>query len=333
MAAYRRGKEVKLKPAVDEALDRMPRRSRRHRVSAHRFRYAHEELAAISGGMISTRHATEDCPAVQLDSEHPLFVLYTSGTTGKPKGILHTTGGYLTHVTATMKWVFDLRDEDTYWCSADIGWVTGHSYIVYGPLSAGATTRDVRRRARLSAVRPLVAHHRKISRQYFLHFAHRDPRADPPGRSMARRARSFEPAPARLGGRADQSRGLGMVSPRDRQRPLPHRRYLVADRNRRHHDRAHARRGSAETRLGHAAACPAIIPDIVDLNGYRSRHRSRRLPDHAPPVAGHDSHHLGRSGAFQRTILEPAFPARISPATPRAAMPTATTGFSAASTT
>src|SRR5213075_1029498 len=65
--------------------------------------------------------ATEQCEAVPLDSEHPLFVLYTSGTTGKPKGILHTTGGYLTQVTATMKWVFDLREEDTYWCSADIG--------------------------------------------------------------------------------------------------------------------------------------------------------------------------------------------------------------------
>ena len=75
-----------------------------------------------------------------LDSEHPLYILYTSGSTGKPKGILHTTGGYLVGIYSTTKYVFDLRDEDIYWCTADVGWVTGHSYVVYGPLANGATT-------------------------------------------------------------------------------------------------------------------------------------------------------------------------------------------------
>jgi acetyl-CoA synthetase len=86
------------------------------------------------------RDASADCAAAKLDAEHPLFILYTSGTTGKPKGILHTTGGYLTHVTASAKAIFDLKEDDTFWCTADIGWVTGHSYIVYGILANGATT-------------------------------------------------------------------------------------------------------------------------------------------------------------------------------------------------
>src|SRR5205085_9359172 len=81
-----------------------------------------------------------NCPAVALDSEHPLYILYTSGSTGKPKGILHTTGGYLVGIYCTTKYVFDIRDNDIYWCTADVGWVTGHSYIVYGPLANGATT-------------------------------------------------------------------------------------------------------------------------------------------------------------------------------------------------
>src|SRR5919202_1556411 len=84
--------------------------------------------------------AGEECPAEEVDSENILYILYSSGSTGKPKGIVHTTGGYLTQVKATTKWIMDLKDDDVYWCTADIGWVTGHSYIVYGPLAAGTTS-------------------------------------------------------------------------------------------------------------------------------------------------------------------------------------------------
>src|SRR5690606_32307121 len=83
--------------------------------------------------------ASDDCPAEPVDSEHTLFVLYTSGSTGKPKGIRHTTAGYNLFTNMTFQWVFDHRDSDIFWCTADCGWVTGHSYVVYGPLSAGAT--------------------------------------------------------------------------------------------------------------------------------------------------------------------------------------------------
>ncbi len=136
--SFRRGAEVKLKPAVDEALKQCPsvkttvvykRSGSEQKMVAGRDHWWHERMEI----------ASDECPAEPLDSEHPLYLLYTSGTTGKPKGILHTTGGYAVGTYITSKWVFDLKDEDVYWCSADIGWVTGHSYVVYGPLQNGAT--------------------------------------------------------------------------------------------------------------------------------------------------------------------------------------------------
>jgi acetyl-CoA synthetase len=135
---WRRGNEVKLKAAVDEALKETPsvtacivvrRTGSEQQMQEGRDFWWHELMETVE----------TDCPAEELDSEHPLYILYTSGTTGKPKGILHTTAGYLLQAHLTTKWVFDLKDEDLYWCTADIGWVTGHSYVVYGPLSNGAT--------------------------------------------------------------------------------------------------------------------------------------------------------------------------------------------------
>ena len=136
---YRRGEVFALKPQADEAVENaksitavvvVKRGGNEVEMQAGRDHWYHELMAT----------ADAVCPAEPMDSEQLLFLLYTSGTTGKPKGIMHTTGGYLTHVTYTHKYVFDLNPEkDIFWCTADVGWITGHSYIVYGPLSNGAT--------------------------------------------------------------------------------------------------------------------------------------------------------------------------------------------------
>ncbi len=135
---YRRGKIIPLKENVDVALSKSPtvqhaivlkRCGNDVNMQAGRDLWWHELMAA----------ETETCPAEPLDSEHPLFVLYTSGSTGKPKGIQHSTGGYLVGAAYTHELVFDIREDDIYWCTADVGWVTGHTYIVYGPLANGAT--------------------------------------------------------------------------------------------------------------------------------------------------------------------------------------------------
>jgi acetyl-CoA synthetase len=138
--AARKGKTAPVKDRVDEVMDDLPTLERivvvrskgvPCQMRAGRDVYYDEILAA----------AAAECPADPLDAEHPLYILYTSGSTAKPKGILHTTGGYLTGVAATHRYVFDLKPEsDVYWCAADVGWVTGHSYIVYGPLLNGATS-------------------------------------------------------------------------------------------------------------------------------------------------------------------------------------------------
>ncbi|MCC6421316.1 MAG: acetate--CoA ligase [Gemmataceae bacterium] len=138
-AGWRRGKLVPLKQNVDAALAKSPtvekcivfnRCNQQVDMKAGRDLWWHDLTAA----------ASTDCPAEPFDSEHPLYILYTSGSTGKPKGVLHTSAGYLLGVALTHRWVFDLKEDDTYWCTADCGWVTGHSYIVYGPLANGATT-------------------------------------------------------------------------------------------------------------------------------------------------------------------------------------------------
>ncbi len=310
-AGYRRGGTVALKRAADEAVEQeggCP--SIAHVVVVRRHGADGETLgeAGMTEGRDVWWHELVDgeqpeCAAEEMDSEDLLYILYTSGTTGKPKGIMHTTGGYLTQCYATTKWVFDLKDDDVYWCTADVGWVTGHSYIVYGPLANGATVLmyegapDWPERDRFW----------KIIEDYRVTILYTAPTAIRAfmkwGDGPSGEARPVVAPPAGHRGRADQPRGVDLVPREHRRRALPDRRYLVADGDRRDHDHP-AAGGHRDRSPGRPRTpFPGIGAEILDA-GRAGGARGRRLPGHPRALAEHAARHLGRPEALHGDVLE-----------------------------
>ena len=275
---------------------------------------------------------TSECPCEEMSAEDPLFILYTSGSTGKPKGVLHTTGGYMVYTSITHQYVFDYHDGDIYWCTADVGWVTGHSYILYGPLSNGAVTlmfEGVPNYPSNSRFWEVIDKH-KVNIFYTAPTAIRA--LMQAGEAPGEEDLAEISAAARLGRRTDQPGSLGVVSPRGRRRPLPDRRHLVADRDRRHSHYTAARRDQAQARLRRPSRSSAAS---------RSSSMPRAKCSKAPTAAISASSIRGPARCARCTATisvsstptsEP-IPASTSPATAAAATPTAITGSPAASTT
>ena len=224
----------------------------------------HEEMAK----------ASDQCEPEKMNAEDPLFILYTSGSTGKPKGVVHTTAGYLLHVAFTHKYVFDVHEDDIYWCTADIGWVTGHSYIVYGPLANGATSLMFEG----VPTYPDAGRFWQVVDKFGVTVFYTAPTAIRSlmraGRGVAGQVRARHAAGPRLGRRADQPRGLDLVLREHRPQPLPDRRHLVADRDRRHPD--HAAAGRIPLKPGSAnrpffGVEPVVLRDDGDAVRRRTR--------------------------------------------------------------
>ncbi len=244
-----------------------------------------------------------------FDSEHPLFLLYTSGTTGKPKGIMHTSGGYLTQASYTHHNVFDVKPEtDVFWCTADIGWVTGHTYIVYGPLSNGVTQVVYEG----TPNSPDEHRHFEVIEKYGVTIYYTAPTLI---RMFMKWGREIPDAHdlsslrlLGIGRRADQPGGVALVPGCVRRQQNSDRRHLVADRDRRDHDLAAARRHRGQAGFGDDAAAGHLGEDRrrrgQRTGARRRRRRARhRLPGAGPAVAVDAARHLGRPGALQGDVL------------------------------
>ena len=272
-------------PAQDHGRRRpggVPRRQDLHRGQAHRRRRSPGPKAATSGTKTRWPPPTSprDCPCEEMDAEDPLFILYTSGSTGKPKGVMHTTGGYLLYAAMTHELIFDYHPEQVYWCTADIGWVTGHTYIVYGPLVERRHRHPVRGRAELPDPGPLLGRGREVQGQHLLHRSHRSALHRPRRRRLGQEARPLLPARAGHRGRAHQPGSLALVPRPHRRRQLPDRGHLVADRDRRHPHHPAPGRDEDQAGFGHPARSSASSPSSSTRTAKKIDRPRRGQPLH-----------------------------------------------------